>query len=86
MSQSKPEPATVIATPPEMRESLVVDRLDYDRIVVYDEQGGELLALDGLQRYWVQAAILSPDGRLVATADSQSRLAIFDRASLGRIW
>jgi hypothetical protein len=71
-----------VIAPPPRTQGLVVDRPDNDRIMVYDEQGSELLVLDGPERYWVETAIPSPDGKLVVIADSQGRLAVFDRLAL----
>jgi hypothetical protein len=72
--------AEVIAPPPPTQEHLVVTRPDSDRIVVYDEQGRELLVLNGPERYWIEAAIPNPDGKLIVIADSQGRLAVLDRS------
>lgn len=63
--------------PPATREGLLVDSPDRGGVVVYDEEGDELLVLNAPERYWIEAALPSPDGHLIAIADSHSRLAVF---------
>lgn len=65
--------------PPPPVESLVVDRPDSSELVVYDETGDELITLTAPESYWIEVALPSPDGRLVAIADSAGRLAVFAR-------
>lgn len=65
--------------PPPPVEGLVVDRPDGSELVVYDERGDELIALTAPESYWIEVALPSPDGRLVAMADSTGRLAVFAR-------
>jgi hypothetical protein len=65
------------AEPPPPAESLVVDRSDSSELVVYDETGDELITLTAPESYWIEVALPSPDGRLVAIADSTGRLAVF---------
>jgi hypothetical protein len=65
--------------PPPPAESLVVDRPDNSELVVYDETGDELITLTAPESYWIEVALPSPDGRLVAIVDSAGRLAVFAR-------
>jgi hypothetical protein len=65
--------------PPPPAESLVVDRSDSSELGVYDELGDELISLTAPENYWIEVALPSPDGRLVAIADSAGRLAVFAR-------
>jgi hypothetical protein len=67
----------VLEEPPS-RDSLATDNSS-GRVIVFDEQGQEILVLTGPARYTINVAIPRPGGRLVAIIDSQGRLAVFDR-------
>lgn len=72
----------VIVEPPENAGTLLVDRRSENEVVIFDENGRELLSLPASERYWVEVAAPSPDGEAVAFVDSLGRLAVFDRKTV----
>lgn len=72
----------VIAEPPGADVTLLVDRRSENEVVVFDEEGRELLSLPASERYWVDVAVPSSNGELVAFVDSLGRLAVFDRKAI----
>jgi hypothetical protein len=69
----------VISEPPLTGQGLPVDRVDERELVIYDEENRELLRLEASEQYWIEVAVPSSDGELIALADSLGRLAVFDR-------
>jgi hypothetical protein len=59
-------------------DELFVNRPDEGVIVIYDEDDNELLRLKAPERYWIETATQSADGRLVGFTDSTGRLAVFE--------
>ena len=64
-------------------DELFVNRPDEGVIVIYDEDDNELLRLEAPERYWIDTAVQSADGRLVGFADSTGRLAVFEPSGVG---
>lgn len=64
-------------------DEVFVNRPDEGVIVIYDEDDKELLRLEAPERYWIETAIQSADGRLVGFADSTGRLAVFETSGAG---
>jgi len=59
-------------------DELFVNRPAEGVIVIYDDDDNDLLHLEAPERYWIETAIQSADGRLVGFADSTGRLAVFE--------
>lgn len=72
----------VIAETQDGGEALVVDRPVSGTVIIFDENHRELLRFEAPERYWVDAAVPSPDGDMVAIVDTETRLAVFDRSEL----